>query len=471
MPAADRTRLAARVPADYPGFSYAPLLPDDMKAVANIAGDLAAAPAVLASDSALIVADVMSTRVDRTASSTSASAAAGMVTATVDRAAGRRLNDVDLWSVIRATSSWNFGPDGLLAETLADSLAWDFDPATGAPQGVAFAGARTNLVANSALGITNAGPTPNLNVSSTDIPTINPALGLRKHTRDTTTGDTNVGTHAGNFSLTGGVTYAYSLWVYLPAAQSYGVSPSLTLQPDVAHALFAAVNADFARRDQWQRISRVFSPTSTGSVPFVLRLVADNGSVVYSCAPQVEAAWFPSNHFVTTGSTAARAQGTVDVPVRLLGNRYNYRQGVLIVEWSSQSGAFASASGSDWFGLVSLGDLGANAAGIVIRPDHTQAQLWRVAGGVGQTSAFVTMSAPTAGQTTKVACAWDIDQGLMQVAARGAAGTQLTGQTAFPDVSHLMVGRFGSGRPLFGQISGIEIRPAAAFGSTLAAMT
>ncbi|MBX9751161.1 MAG: hypothetical protein K5Q68_16345 [Roseococcus sp.] len=471
MPQADRTRLAARLPADYLGFGYAPLLPDDMRAVAEIGQDVAAAPPLLDADNALIVADVAATRVERTAASSSASAAAGMVTATADRTTGRRLNDVDLWNVVRATSSWNFGPDGLLAETLADSLAWDFDPATGVPQGAAFAGARTNLVANSALGITNAGPLPNLNVSSTDIPTINPALGLRKHTRDTATGDTNIGTHAGNFSLTGGIPYAYSLWVYLPAAQSYGVSPSLTLQPDVAHTLHSAVNADFARRDQWQRISRVFSPTSTGSVPFVLRLVADNGSVVYSCAPQAEAAWFPSNHFVTTGSAAARAQGSIDIPVRVLGNRYNYRQGVLIVEWSSQSGPFASASTSDWFGLVSLGDLGANAAGIVIRPDHTQAQLWRVAGGVGQTSAFVTMSAPTAGQATKVACAWDIDQGLMQIAARGTAGTQLTGQSAFPDVSHVMVGRFGSGRPLFGRISGLEMRPAAAFGATLAAMT
>lgn len=42
MPEADRLRLAGRLPADYVGYGYAPLLADDMKAVAAVASDVAA---------------------------------------------------------------------------------------------------------------------------------------------------------------------------------------------------------------------------------------------------------------------------------------------------------------------------------------------------------------------------------------------------------------------------------------------
>jgi hypothetical protein len=59
----------------------------------------------------------------------------------------------------------------------------------------------------------------------------------------------------------------------------------------------------------------------------------------------------------------------------------------------------------------------------------------------------------------------------MQVAAQGALGAQLTGQTGIPLVTHIMPGRFSTTRPLFGNISGFEIRPFGTFGAALAALT
>ena len=167
-----------------------------------------------------------------------------------------------------------------------------------------------------------------------------------------------------------------------------------------------------------------------------------------------------------------RGQGSVSISIRDLGSRYNRRQGVLIIDWNSQPGAFASAADTDVMGLVSLGDLSANEVmGLLINPAHTSVEFRRTVGGVAQSTASRAITAPAVGETIRCAMAWDIDAGLMQVAARGAVGTQLAGQTAIPAITHVMPGRFSTTRPLYGRIHGLEIRPAAMFGTTLAALT
>jgi hypothetical protein len=54
----------------------------------------------------------------------------------------------DLLAVARANSGWSFGPDGVLAERLANTLRVDWDPATGAHRGLLLEGAAINRVPN-----------------------------------------------------------------------------------------------------------------------------------------------------------------------------------------------------------------------------------------------------------------------------------------------------------------------------------
>jgi hypothetical protein len=195
-------------------------------------------------------------------------------------------------------------------------------------------------------------------------------------------------------------------------------------------------------------------------------------------APQTKKLSFrdaPSFPPIGTPGASTRAQGNVSIPVAQLGTRYNYRSGTIIVDCSSQSGAFTSASDLDFFGIVSLGDVGANEVmGMVLSPNHLNVVFRRTVAGTPETSATVSITAPAAGQTFRAAFSWDLDAGFMQVAARGSAGTKLTGVTAadqLPIITHLMPGRFSTTRPLFGNISGLDVRPVATFDAALAALT
>ena len=170
--------------------------------------------------------------------------------------------------------------------------------------------------------------------------------------------------------------------------------------------------------------------------------------------------------------SGAHASSTVSIPTRHLGSRYTYRQGTIIVDWNSQSGGFVSSADTDFFGIISLGDLGANELmGLLINHAHNAVVFRRTVGGVVQSTANVAITPPTPGQTIRCAFSWDIGAGLMQVAARGAVGAQLTGQTLLPVITHVMPGRFSTTRPLSGCLNGLEIRPAATFGASLAGLT
>ncbi|MBR0653067.1 hypothetical protein GXW78_25650 [Roseomonas terrae] len=54
--------------------------------------------------------------------------------------------DTDLLAVARANSGWSFGPDGVLAERLANALRPDWDAATGAHRGLLVEAAITNRI-------------------------------------------------------------------------------------------------------------------------------------------------------------------------------------------------------------------------------------------------------------------------------------------------------------------------------------
>jgi hypothetical protein len=224
----------------------------------------------------------------------------------------------------------------------------------------------------------------------------------------------------------------------------------------------------------WQRFNLgVDTTTANRPNPAVSIYLATSGDAIDIDFVQGEGGPFVSSLISPTGASAiTRAEGTVSIPIFNLGTKYNYRQGTIIVDWSSQPGAFVSVADADFFGILSLGDLTAdNVMGVLINHAHNAVVFRRTVATVSQSSATVDITAPLAGQSICVAFSWNIDLGNMQVAARGAAGVKLTGQTSLPPITHMMPGRFSTTRPLFGNISGVDILPTSTFDSALAALT
>jgi hypothetical protein len=412
-----------------------------------------------------------------------------LITDPLPRTVGRLIGDTASWSFTRSTPAWGFGPLGTLVETAIDTLRWEFNPTTLAPLGVAFAGARTNVVTNpraEGAGAGTPGTRPTgwqalpAGVTSEIIgtTTINGISGVVVRLVGTpTTTATQLWPLNAFTTCTIGLTQCAGVYAAILGGSmtnidgislrnrsnddGAAISPTWTSTPRLYERRWVAENStSIAPTLRWGFLDTVTPVDITFFVGAVQQRINQ---------PFLDAPILPP---IGTPGASTRAQGNVNVPIEQLGTRYNRRQGTVIVDWTSQSGAFTSALDTDFFGILSLGDLGANEVmGVLVNPAHTSVEFRRIVGGVAQTAASVTQTAPDAGVTTRVAFSWDIDAGLMQVAARGVAGTQLTGQTSIPSITHVMPGRFSTTRPLFGGLPGLEIRPAAIFGSTLAALT
>jgi hypothetical protein len=224
----------------------------------------------------------------------------------------------------------------------------------------------------------------------------------------------------------------------------------------------------------WQRFDLGVETTGANRPNPALGIyLATSGDEIDVDFAQGEAGPFTSAVIPASTVTAGtRAQGNVSIPVAQLGARLSRRQGLIILDWNSQPGPFTSALDAEWFGLVSWGDTTAdNRLGILINPAHTSLQARVTAGGAVQTASAATISAPSAGLTTRAAVAWDLDAGFLQVAGRGVAGSKVA-LTALPlTLTHLMPGRYATSNPGFIRVQGIEVRSAALFDSALAALT
>jgi hypothetical protein len=480
-------RLAALTPASFANGGHRAAFPQACNDVATVGVQVAADALQVATDATQVAADADQVAADRVDTANSASLAAAAVSANMDRTVGRRLNDTAIWPMIRATPAWGFGPDGALTETAIDTLRWEFDPVTLAPLGAAFTPARTNVVTNprgegSVAGTPGTRPTgwgtvpagaptieclgamtrrgvPGVAYRFSGVPTVTSA---QSWTLNTLT------------SITSGWRVATSIFVELIAGTLTNVA-SMQLRGESSTAGTSFTLGAF------ERISNVVAIAATSAAPVLRWNYSDTSTAVDftifigGVQQELNVPFVSPLILPPAGSPGAssRAQGSVDVPVRLLGTRYNRRAGTVIVDWSSQPGAFTSAADADFMTLVSLGDLGANdVMGMLINPAHTSVVFRRTVGGAAQSTAVLNgVTPPAPGQTIRCAFAWDIDAGLMQVAARGAVGAQLTGQTLIPIITHAMPGRFSTSRPLSGHLAGIEIRPAGVFGSALAALT
>jgi hypothetical protein len=448
------------------------------------------------------------------AAATSASAAAATVPLAGERLVGRRPGDTALWTMLRATPAWGFDASGQLVETAVDTLRWEFSPATLDPLGLAFAGARTNSYRTTRV----IGGTTGVIGSGGAWPS-----------------NFNVRQRSGTAALDGavtvtGLTFTYHGRTVIGEMEIIDLevsgTPSQTCLLDFSQDAVTqtVITADgrlyagsfFARRvsgtDPGSLISVVrynssgstFSGTpwgtsaitpgtgsiasqrwtqthaaSTGArmgVHYTLSLTS-GVAVSYRwqiAVSQLEEGAFASAPMIAPAATLAtvtRAQGSVTIPTAQLGTRLARRQGIVIVDWNSQPGPFTSAEAGASFGLVSLGDGTAdNRLGIVINPAHTSVEARVVVGGVAGTSSAATITAPARDLTTRAAVAWDLDAGFLQVAARGVAGSKVA-LTATPSFTQLMPGRYATSNPLFGRVAGLDVRPAALFDASLAALT
>lgn len=416
-----------------------------------------------------------------------AQAAAATIPVLNDRVSGRRLSDTDRWPMIRATPAWGFGATGALEEAPIDTLRWEFDPATLAPLGPAFAGTRTNACVNARLEgasvgvigsggalptgqtVSGAGVTVSV-VSVTALPAGHNRVGVRYQAASAPASIVHTIPCSGSLSVGG--TLAASMFCRVAG----GSLANITAFQFGTNGVVAAAPVISTTR---QRLitARIFA--SGGAASWTARLACTAGQPVditieYDLPSAELDALFPSAPILPPAGTpgaSTRAQGNVSIPVQQLGQRWSRRQGVLIVDWNSQPGAFTSAADADWFGLISWGDGTANERlGLLVSPAHTAVQARVTAGGAVQTASAVTIAAPAAGVTTRAAVAWDLDAGFLQVAARGVAGNQVA-LTALPIPGLLMPGRFGASNPHFGGLPGLDLRPAAVFGTALAALT
>jgi len=209
-----------------------------------------------------------------------------------------------------------------------------------------------------------------------------------------------------------------------------------------------------------------YAPLLADDLRAVAGLAADVSAGAASSNAAVAAA--DADRIAAAGSAAAAA--AIVSAVADLGTRWNYRSGVIIADWSSAPGAFTSTVDADWFGICSWGDLTANERmGIVVNPAHSSVEARIAQGGAAGTPSIVFMSAPAAGSTIRTAIAWDRDLSFLQVAARGTAGTKVA-LASLPAPGWIMPGRYATSHPLFGGMSGLEIRPAAQFDAALAAL-
>jgi hypothetical protein len=396
---------------------------------------------------ALTAADRNAAGASALAAASSASAAAASVSATADRTVGRRLNDTSIWSMLRSTKAWVISAQGNLEEIPADTIGWEFQPNMLAPLGIQFAGARTNGVRNPRFEGAVA-PSTNPTFMSLAFGPIN-GVTLAIAGTGTTKGRPYI-----DLALSGTAS-ASSVFVLTFDSQAAGPLQSFavgawlqsvagTSQAGIALNLRTNLggvgpNTPVGVLPTTATAFSTVLATPSGAVTtatFALRVSYTSG-VTYSetirlSLPMFEAAPFsgpPILPVIGTPAAAPRAQGTVDISVAQLGTRWNRRQGILLVDWASWPGPFTSAADADWFGLASWGDGTANERlGILVNPAHTG------------------------------------------VEARVSAGTKVT-LTALPVPGWIMPGRFATSHPLFGWIGGIEVRPAALFDASLAALT
>jgi hypothetical protein len=192
---------------------------------------------------------------------------------------------------------------------------FDHDIATGTPLGLLIEEGRTQVLTNSQTGwnATNA-------VVSTDLVPLFSGASILKVTWPA--GSTN-GPNIVNIPVSASTTYSCSLYVWIPSAYDGSQDGAPEIDTDIgslgAGGTSSRVNADFTKRNQWQRITATMT-LGTGPSPtfnFVVRRASpvSGGQVFYITCPQVEVGAFPSSYIPSTAGSVTRNTDVITSPV------------------------------------------------------------------------------------------------------------------------------------------------------------
>jgi hypothetical protein len=218
-------------------------------------------------------------------------------------------------TLTRATTG-TYVDSGKSMRSASNNVArFDHDIATGTPLGLLIEEGRTQVLTNSQTGwnASNA-------VVSTDLVPLFSGASILKVTWPA--GAAN-GPNIVNIAVSASTTYSCSLYVWIPSAYDGSQDGAPEIDTDIgslgAGGTSSRVNADFTKRNQWQRITATMA-LGTGPSPtfnFVVRRPSpvSGGQVFYITCPQVEVGAFPSSYIPSTAGTVTRNTDVITSPV------------------------------------------------------------------------------------------------------------------------------------------------------------
>jgi hypothetical protein len=248
----------------------------------------------------------------------------------------------------RGSTGTYFGPDGIMRTADVNEPRFDHDPVTGQSLGLLIEESMQNLVINSGIEGTVGNKPTNFEFASTIVGqsmVVSNDFDLSgngrciKHTRGVG-GDSNLGYPTGGGSLTIGVTYSFSVYVYIPSSQKNNIT-SIRFGPDSG---FSSVTYGFANLsivDGWQRVSG-FYVASTTSIGFLCRATARYGAFFYTDCWQVEAGAFPTSYIPTTASTVTRSADVASMEGTNFSSWYNQNEGTIYCVYKNNTTDFTT---------------------------------------------------------------------------------------------------------------------------------
>lgn len=280
----------------------------------------------------------------------------------------RTTNAGEVLTVERATPKWVFGPNGKLREVPPNTIARQWNPETGEPEGVLIEESRTNLLLWSEDFTQSVWQTGAASVTETA--ESSPVAGV--NWQEITT--TSTGSYHGRLTQTVNLTPGYLvIHAYAKAANShlmrFRIIKSGELDPDVIFDLTDGTvtvrrnNFDVGITlkvkkigDAWY-LSAMLDATHITSGACSINIgsadskdtdVSSAGNSILLAAAQLEQAPTPSSYIPTQDAPVTRAADQVS---RELGSEYSPNEGTVIIECDVEgirriSGAFATAIAS-----------------------------------------------------------------------------------------------------------------------------
>jgi hypothetical protein len=247
-------------------------------------------------------------------------------------------------TVIRPNQGTVITKSGKMQSVPANTARIDYDIQTGQCLGLLVEDTRTNLLSNSTQFSNLYSATPNTFVVANDIESLHPSAQVYKSTRDTSTGDNNIG-YAEAPALSTSTVSVASAWVWLPSATTI-TTAYLTFEGQT----FSVYNAlDLNKRNQWQRISSTCTSNTTTGVTNCIRATGMvTGGYLYSTCWQVESGAWPTSYIPTKGAQASRIGDYVYTRDPSIALSINLNAGTIYVEFDSINNGRSASMGNDF---------------------------------------------------------------------------------------------------------------------------